>query len=314
MKTTAFALRLFTLSMLFGAYTPAVAQTTTPPPQLTNSTAQSKVTELSFSVILTAKAAPTKEAMIVGGGRWLESRSLVHTAIFVRHPKGDFLWDSGIGSQVEQQMEAFSFIDKQLMKIDNVKPASQQLQQHNYATENLMAIIPSHMHWDHVSGLVDFSGVPVWVQEQEHNGARKGKPPAFIKSQFEHDGLEWKYLKLSDTPFKGFESSLDVFGDGSVVLVDLSGHTAGQLGMFLTTAKGQFFFIGDATWALEGIENNRGRPVFVNWLAKVDRDEEKAAAVVRAIHELGEEVPELRIIPAHDENAIAGLPLYPEFY
>jgi hypothetical protein len=84
-------------------------------------------TTLSFSVIKTAESSGSLEAMVVDDGDWFTVRNLVHTAVLVRHPKGDFLWDSGIGSEVESQMEVFNFFESQLFSINNVKPAKQQV-------------------------------------------------------------------------------------------------------------------------------------------------------------------------------------------
>lgn len=270
--------------------------------------------QLSFSVLITAQSGGSLEGMVVDGGSWLTGRKLVHTAVLIRHPKGDLLWDSGIGTDVAQQMQDFAFWEKQLFKIENVKPAISQLKQHNYPVQSLSAIIPSHMHWDHASGLEDFIDTPIWVQTQEHEAARHGEPPAFIQTQFDNPALNWHYIELQDKQFKGFERSLDIYGDGSIVLVDLSGHTQGQLGLFLNTPdKGHYFFIGDTTWTLEGITQNKGRPAIVNWLVGVDDDVHQNDEVVEKIHQLSLSQPELIIIPAHDENVAAQLPNYPDF-
>lgn len=273
----------------------------------------SEAPAVTFSTIITANSGGAQEAMVVGGGRWLTQRKLVHTAILVSHPKGDFLWDSGIGRDYEAQMEAFSFWQKPLFKIENVKPAAAQLKSNSYDTKQLMAIIPSHMHWDHASALEDFPNTPVWLQKQEHLSAQQGKPPGFIHSQFDSEALVWKYIQLNESPYEGFEKSLDLFSDGSVILVDLSGHTSGQLGMFLNTPKGRYFFIGDTTWSIEGVKTNRGRPSFVNWMMGVDQNAEQNDQVIEKIHALSQSNPELIVVPAHDENIANKLPLYPNF-
>jgi len=271
---------------------------------------------LRFSVITTAESSGSVEAMVVDGGGWFTLRKLLHVAVLIEHPKGDILWDSGIGSEYEDQMSVLNFFEKQLFSIENVKPAYKQLQAGAYNFEKLMAIIPSHMHWDHASGLEDFNSlnVPVWIQDNSYQEAQTGKPPGFIKSQFDSPRINWKSLKLNDKPFLGFSESLDIYGDGSAVLVDLSGHTHGQLGLFLNLPDNkQYFFIGDTAWSVIGIEQNSSRPSFVDWLVGVDTDFEKNSVVIEKIHKLAKREPNIFIAPAHDELQIQKLPLYPVF-
>lgn len=270
--------------------------------------------DLSFSVIVTAESGGAQEAMVVASGSWLTQRKLVHNAILIKHPKGDLLWDSGIGTEVESQMEVFAFWEKQLFAIENVKPAIQQLKTNNYPIDSIKAIIPSHMHWDHVSAIEDFPNTPVWIQKQEFEAAHQGEPPGFVLSQFDSPDINWQYITLSDQPYRGFEKSLDIYKDGSLVLVDLAGHSQGHLGLFVNTKHhGQYFFIGDATWAIKGIEDNQGRPKIVQWATGVDHNVEQAESVINKIHALSQQDSELIIVPAHDELVSAKLPNFPDF-
>ena len=144
--------------------------------------------------------------------------------------------------------------------------------------------------------------------------ARKGKAPAFISSQFDDPALKWHDLELSNNSFMGFEKSFDIHGDGSAMLVDLSGHSAGHLGLFLTLKNGeQFFFIGDTTWAIKGIKENKSRPWITDTLVGVDTDIKKNATVIDKINRLSKQYPNIFIVPAHDEWQLKSLPNFPKF-
>ena len=281
---------------------------------LSTSQAFAEGADVSFSVIVTAESGGAQEAMVVASGSWFTQRKLVHNAILIKHPQGDLLWDSGIGKEVESQMEVFAFWEKQLFAIENVRPAITQLNDSQYPVESIKAIIPSHMHWDHVSAIEDFPSTPVWIQKQEHEAAHQGEPPGFVLSQFDSPKIQWQFIELDNTPYEGFAKSLDIYADGSLVLVDLSGHSKGHLGLFVNTPdQGRYFFIGDASWALKGIKDNRGRPKIVQWATGVDENAEKAEAVINKIHSLSQADPELIIVPAHDEIVTAKLPNFPDF-
>lgn len=267
----------------------------------------------SFSFINTAVSGSSLESMVVAGGSWTTSRELTHGAVLIVHPQGNLLFDSGLGSRVDEEFEENPFWAKALLRYHSVDPVIDQFRRSGFDPASLMAIIPSHLHWDHASGLVDFPGTPVWVRAEELAKAREGAPPAFLSRQIGAKGLAWTPIVLEEKPFLVFQRSLDIFGDGTVVLFDLSGHTAGQLGLFLHADGKRYLFIGDATWTLKGVQTRQPRPSFVNRLAGIDLDPEAARQRVEQLADLAEAYPDWIIVPAHDEYVARTLPAFPVF-
>lgn len=269
---------------------------------------------LQFSYLPVSASHGAQEAMVVESGSWFTQRNLSHGAILVEHPKGTFLFDSGLGREVDAQYAENSSWARMLFGYTPVTPVIDQLESQGFDVHNLMAIIPSHLHWDHASGLVDFPGIPVWIQSAELDAAKAGHPPAYLDAQINDPRINWVPLELDNTPFLGFPRSKDLFGDARAVLVDLAGHTPGQVGLYLAPDNGhRYLFIGDATWTYKGVEENRPRPGFVQWLVGVDADPEATRAQVAFLHALHQKEPELVIVPAHDEWVAASLPHYPQF-
>ena len=267
-----------------------------------------------FSYIETSQSEGAQEAMVVVGGSWWTRRHLTHGALLIEHPKGTFLFDTGLGTQVDTQFEENSWLASQLFSYTEPDPVIRQLERHQYPSNQIGAIIPSHLHWDHASGLVDFPGVPIWVQESELEAARLGEKPSFLQSQLSSPQLNWQLIELRQQPFMGFARSFDIFADGTLVLVDLAGHSAGQLGLFLQANNGKsYLFIGDTTWTLEGVKTNQPRPDLIKLVVNVDYDEDRALERINMIHQLAQTHPELTIVPAHDEHVAAELPHFPKF-
>jgi glyoxylase-like metal-dependent hydrolase (beta-lactamase superfamily II) len=267
-----------------------------------------------FSYIPVSHAKGAQERMVVEGGSWFTRRSLSHGAILIEHPEGVLLYDTGLGKDIDSQFDENAWWAKALFAYTEVTPVHTQFAAQGFDYHRLKAIIPSHLHWDHASGLTDMPGVPIWIQTAELAAARQGHAPAYLRKQIDAPGLNWVNLELLPEPFMGFERSLDVFGDGRVVLVDLSGHTPGQVGLYLKiNAEQRYLFIGDATWTREGVITNQPRPAMVQWLVKVDHDEPGADRRIAALHELSVNDPSLVIVPAHDERVAATLPRFPKF-
>lgn len=138
-----------------------------------------------------------------------------------------------------------------------------------------------------------------------------GRPPAFLASQFSHVST-WLDLNFEHGPVLGFARSQGVFGDGSVILLPLPGHTAGQVGMLLSLPSGKrYLFTADAAWTLEGLH----RPADRSWLLRraVDLDHHEATnqATVVHLHLIAQRFPHLQLVPAHDERVFARLPQFP---
>jgi glyoxylase-like metal-dependent hydrolase (beta-lactamase superfamily II) len=268
---------------------------------------------LRFSVVPTASSRGALEALIVAGGSWWRQRQPVQVAILIDHPKGTLLFDTGLGRQVDAQFAVNTWLDRQFFAYGDVHPAVDQLAAAGWPASRIRMVLPSHMHWDHVSGLPDFPDAEVWVSAAERAGAEHGAPPGFLRSQFA--GVRhWRELRFDGGPWLDFPASHDVFGDGSVVLVPLAGHTAGQVGLCLSLPSGQrYLFTGDVTWTREGIERAADRSWLLRRLVHVDHDARENQQAIVHLHQLMRAHPELTLVPAHDEHLIATLPRFPQF-
>lgn len=265
-----------------------------------------------FTSILTAKSNGALEGSVVAGGSWFSVTTPIHQAIYIKHPKGDLLFDSGLGTLTQEALSQQGWLDRQLFAVNDIAPVKQQLLAHGMNIERIKGVIPSHLHWDHTGGIPDLNR-PVWVQPEGLRFALdEGEEPAFLKAHLSGD-INWQPLTLNDTPYQGFNRSLDIYQDGTLVLVGLEGHTPGQVGLFINLQTKRYFFIGDTTWSLQGVSRNAPRPGLTQWLTKVDYDYEANNRNVELIHSLAKENSDIIIVPAHDPIVYQRLPHFPEF-
>lgn len=264
---------------------------------------------LSISLLPTGTIS-SREALTRQGGSWFKKATASIIAVLIHHTNGYFLFDTGFGHQIDQQVASNHWHLRRLFNYQKLTPAVDQLKSHGIQPQDIKGIILSHLHWDHASGLVDFPGVPVCTTSIEKDHALlHGRRPVFNQTQFS-ESILWKQFSFTPTPYLDFDTSYDFFGDGSLMLIPLPGHTPGSLGMIVTLVSGKkIFFIGDATWVLHK-KIPTLRPLASRCL--VDENTMQLKLTLQHIQKIPLAHPELIIVPAHDQMIHNVLGYYPQ--
>jgi glyoxylase-like metal-dependent hydrolase (beta-lactamase superfamily II) len=110
-------------------------------------------------------------------------------------------------------------------------------------------IVATHLHLDHVGGACDFPDAEVVCSDVELSAARV-RPPANGYRPADIEMARLRPVYLGAGPSYGFPASLDLFGDGEVVLLDAHGHTAGAVAVAVRArdASRCYVHIGDAAY------------------------------------------------------------------
>lgn len=148
-----------------------------------------------------------------------------------------------------------------------------QLAKLNISTEDIDHVIVSHFHGDHVSGLVEFSrNTRFYCSQKALNelnrltglrGVRKGMiqelvPDSLRQKMSYVESFETGADTVSGLQFYNF------LNDPAIRLVDLPGHAAGHIGIYLEEKN--LFYAVDASWDSGTFEEGRMPSVLVNGL------------------------------------------------
>lgn len=248
----------------------------------------------------------SREAIAYRGGSWGVIRKMAMTAILIRHPDGNLLIDSGAGINLDE--DVLSVPKFQRTPHTQGIPAVTQLAEHGIAPSDISGIILTHAHWDHISGVRDFVGVPVLESVAGKAFLETEREDVVLLNSF--SDVQYDIYEFDAGPYLGFESSHDVYGDGAVVIVPAPGHTPDSVIVFVTLPSGnRYAFIGDLTFLSEGVEIPAEKP----WLLRLaigedDTEIHQSIAILRA---LSAQDPDFHVIPAHDMPSSNSIPTFP---
>ncbi len=180
----------------------------------------------------------------------------------IDHPRGLTLYDTGNNVAVSdgkceshwgKLCSAFLPIQKREEVIDK------QLEKLGYKVEDVKYVILSHMHLDHAGNMEMFPNATHVVQKEELKTAwwpEKFQAGAFVLGDYD-DARNFKYLQLT--------GDFDLFGDGSVIVLDTKGHTQGHQSVQVKLKNtGTILLSGDAIYTPE---NEAGVVPGISWNA-----------------------------------------------
>jgi len=163
-----------------------------------------------------------------------EQIQLANPAFLIRHPKGDLLWDTGHADALAGQPDGTRFEEWH----NRLKtPLAGQLAQLGLASNDIEYLALSHLHPDHSGNANRFAGSIFIVNELE----RRHMFSKDVKANFGS-----AYNALEDSKTLVFQFEHDVFGDGTVVIYHMPGHTPGSCALLVRLAKtGNVLLSGD---------------------------------------------------------------------
>lgn len=117
----------------------------------------------------------------------------------------------------------------------------EQLEALGIKPNELNAVILTHLDCDHANGLDEVKDAPRFlIAKEEIAQAAKRSIPNRIR----YNSNWWKNVKLTGVDWNGNEGpvkkSYDVFGDGSVVMVNIPGHCDGLCAVKIRNSEGHF--------------------------------------------------------------------------
>ena len=166
---------------------------------------------------------------------------------------------------------------------------------------DIRAVVVSHFHGDHVAGLAMFDKARVFCaragMERLHQGSRfarvrQGLLSALVPQDIDATFFEDMAQTALPEALAPFASGVDLYGDGSLMAVELPGHCPGHWGLFVAPDA---LFIGDGAWSLAAITQDAPPPAITTSLLG------DTATYRRTLGQLRQLIGKVEVIPSHCE-------------
>jgi glyoxylase-like metal-dependent hydrolase (beta-lactamase superfamily II) len=218
-------------------------------------------------------------------------KRLVGSCYLIRHGDDYMLWDTGIPAATV----GHPLTTPQLTATLRSSIATQ-LAQLGVRPEQVGRVGISHYHFDHSGQAADFPHARLLIGAADLAEVRGPRGNNAGRAAF-RPWLE------GGAPVTEAQGDLDVFADGSVVMVSLPGHTPGHHGLLVRLASGPILLSGDMYHFTEQVAR-RGVPPFNTSRAETLASMDRFDRLVRNLH--------ARMIIQHEPADVAKLPAFPE--
>ena len=146
-------------------------------------------------------------------------------AFLIRHPDGFVLVDTGVGEGHEGIESLYS---------PKIHPLAAELEARNASPADIIAIINTHLHFDHCGENRQFPSTPIYVQRAEHEAAQA--PLYSIPEWIDFEGADYQLLNGESEVAPG------------VATIPTPGHTPGHQSVVIDSEEGRAIIAGHAAY------------------------------------------------------------------
>jgi N-acyl homoserine lactone hydrolase len=227
-----------------------------------------------------------------------QTRTLVVPCYLIRHPSGDLIWDTGLPMAIHEMPDGWR---PEGFPAHFVVPTTinAQLEQLGLTPADVELVSFSHMHSDH-SGNGNLFAASTWIVDADERTRMFDAEHRADPQDFNN----YNQLENVETRLIEGDADFDVFGDGSVTIIQAPGHTPGHTVLMVRLPNAGAVLLAGDMWHLAESRERRLVPAFNTDRAQTLASMDKVEALATANEAL--------VIRQHVQEDFDALPRFPE--
>jgi glyoxylase-like metal-dependent hydrolase (beta-lactamase superfamily II) len=227
-----------------------------------------------------------------------QSRALVVPCYLIRHPSGDLIWDTGLPMAIADMPDGWR-PEGYPMHFEVPVTLNDQLAQLGLTPADIEFVSFSHMHSDH-SGNGNLFAASTWIvdadeRERMFDAEHRADPQDFNN---------YNQLENAETRLIEGDGDYDVFGDGSVRIIQAPGHTPGHTVLMVRLPNAGAVLLTGDMWHLAESRERR-------LVATFNTDRVQTLASMDKVEALASDNDAL-VVRQHVQEDFDALPRFPE--
>jgi glyoxylase-like metal-dependent hydrolase (beta-lactamase superfamily II) len=228
-----------------------------------------------------------------------QSKTLTDSCYLIQHGQTYMLWDTGLGAEL---------IGHPLTLPNGVRfsvkhSLVEQLARIGITPEQISLIAVSHMHGDHTGQAASFPKARLLIGNGDFKQLTSTSPDA-VANEMMRDAARLKPWLVDHSPLEAIVGDKDIFGDGSIIMLDTPGHTPGHHVLLVRLPKsGAFVLTGDLIHVAEQLPTHELTPFNTN-RADTLASQKRVQDILKNL--------KATLIIQHEPADIAKLPAFPQ--
>lgn len=246
-------------------------------------------------ISLAAAPAPEMELWRLDCGKFLNHTGQGPAEIpvgcyLIRHGDSYMLWDAGLPRTLIGKPDVS---EQQTLILE--KSLVDQLAEIHVRPDQIKRLGVSHYHGDHTGQAADFPGATLFIGKADYEA---------LTAQPKGEGMEPELIApwiAGKAPVVQIERDMDMFGDGSVIVLTMPGHTPGHTALKVRIAGKTYLLTGDLYHFASQIPDSQ--------VSGNATDPAAAKLSMKRFQEIARDT-KATIIVQHDAGDIAKLPAF----
>jgi len=235
----------------------------------------------------------------------------------IEHEGGPIVVDTGYHPTLASRLRGVARLYPRVVpyRCDPHEAVGARLLDLGYRADQVQLVILTHLHADHVAGLVDLPDAPLCMSRRAWSALQDGSRLDLARQGYFRELLPDALARRTTlveppAPVDDLDdSALDLLGDGSIGLVSLPGHAPGQIGVSVRGPQHQrALLVGDATFSRGALDLEQ--PTSLLFRSVVEHDPRASRQTLHRIRGWMRQHPHLHVLAAHAWEGPAEGPVF----